>query len=118
MSSISTRRVVSDKPLARASAISASTAAAKSSLVKTPHLPDFALSAVRHNKLPSLADFSIITTPVGADLDITLTEQEACYQVVQLVKTHPSLGKLLLKLKNDGVDWVQILRMLRQALKE
>jgi DNA-directed RNA polymerase subunit L len=49
---------------------------------------------------------------------MTIIEQESCYQVIQLTKEHPSLSNLFLKLQSQGRNWVDILKMLREALEE
>jgi hypothetical protein len=49
---------------------------------------------------------------------MTIIEQESCYQVIQLIKEHPSLSNLFLKLQSRGRNWVDILKMLREALEE
>jgi hypothetical protein len=47
-----------------------------------------------------------------------IREEEARYRVVQLVKTHPSLSNLLLKLQNEGMSWDALLEALQQAHTE
>jgi hypothetical protein len=49
---------------------------------------------------------------------MTIIEQESCYQVIQLVREYPSLSKLFLTLQSRGRNWVDILKILREALEE
>jgi hypothetical protein len=44
-----------------------------------------------------------------------MIEEEARYQVAELVKKHPRLTNLLFKMQNEGADWVRLLKMLQQA---
>jgi hypothetical protein len=50
------------------------------------------------------------------DIMAFIPEGEARYRVIQLVNRYPELSLLLLKLQNEGVDWVALLGKLEQAV--
>jgi hypothetical protein len=45
-----------------------------------------------------------------------IDEEEARYQAIKLVQRHPSLTDLLFKLQWEGVNWVTLLKRLREAV--
>jgi hypothetical protein len=48
-----------------------------------------------------------------------IPEGEARYRVAELLRTHPQLGFLALKLQVEGIaDWVKLLEKLQQAVAE